>query len=981
MQKAPLGNSALSRKKAIVDEVALDTQTKNGAGPKKRRVSEEGDSKPVMAKESDWAPLQDATPAKDMHPPQTPVSNMKLRRALFSPVNDLPQTPSDAKRTAKKVAPLDVNREPIKVFLRVRPLNRDETSRGDTICISACEDPCAINIRAPKESKNNGEENRFTFTGVLNEKTSQQEVFQVAALPIVRSLLEGHNGLLFSYGITNAGKTFTIGGTKIDPGILPRTLDVIFNSIASDSTLTPKAKTPFRGAKKLPGDLEYSTSEYDISSVSDMEEEFPKFHETTKISTNPNSKYALMISYFEIYNEKVYDLLDEAILDPSKRQFLKLKEAKNGVIFVDQLKEFRVSSSDEAQKLIIRGQRNRQVANTQLNHDSSRSHSVIEIKLIEVPKNISKEEVKANSSLIRLHKLSIVDLAGSERNRRTKTTGAALKEAANINTSLMTFGRCIEALRYNQMHPSQTRPVPFRDSKLTRLFQEFFGGSSSAKATMIVNASPGSSDYDETIQVLRFSAMAKEMTLAQTSKLDTGRNHYPMSAKKGGMESGIQAVEADAIDMHTILEAEEARVRFEMGKEVAERISIMEADWKKRLDRDKKNQEETFNKKYQALLNMYNERESEVIQSKTNVADKTELREEVNRLERELERLEKELEEAHKVKVESQAAALEISMKESQWEEKKRELEERCAELMEQLEEERRETQKVAAENSELKARLNELMVKTSTPKKSRSPFSSLGKDKGSKVLYSMNEGGVDAGLPPMPNGKRMTTPTKKELKKHQKYALIQQSPGSSASSYSSVQMITADVEKSLTGDGVSVTFTQVEDVHVTPKAQRTASGSSFNSVQSFTSPENPSQSELMSSTFDSEETPITPPEASRNPDDYTVFDPLKGNNKSDEESDAESPSEKKKDKKKKGGRILSRILGKDKEEKDTVVNKENNGASAKIRRKLYTAQDEALDGSSSEEDKKTKKGAFSTTGKTPIAKRLRSRTAKAAIR
>lgn len=86
------------------------------------------------------------------------------------------------------------------------------------------------------------------------------------------------------------------------------------------------------------------------------------------------------------------------------------------------------------------------------------------------------------------------------------------------------------------------------------------------------------------------------------------------------------------------------------------------------------------------------------------------------------------------MKVESQAAALEISMKESQWEEKKRELEERCAELMEQLEEERRETQKVAAENSELKARLNELMVKTSTPKKSRSPFSSLGKDKGSKV-------------------------------------------------------------------------------------------------------------------------------------------------------------------------------------------------------------------------------------------------------
>jgi 3D (Asp-Asp-Asp) domain-containing protein len=135
-------------------------------------------------------------------------------------------------------------------------------------------------------------------------------------------------------------------------------------------------------------------------------------------------------------------------------------------VYVKDLTEKPMTGLEDAQNILAAGQKNRQVAQTSLNQDSSRSHSVFTIKLIRVPKDKDKEAIAKDPSLIKYNKLSIVDLAGSERAKRTQNDGARLKEAASINTSLMTFGRCLEILRWNQKNGKQNPQGTFL---LTRL--------------------------------------------------------------------------------------------------------------------------------------------------------------------------------------------------------------------------------------------------------------------------------------------------------------------------------------------------------------------------------------------------------------------------------------------------------------------------------------------------------------------------------
>ena len=264
-------------------------------------------------------------------------------------------------------------------------------------------------------------------------------------MPLVESFFKGTNGLLFAYGITNAGKTYTISGTKTDGGILPRIFNTLFQNInnANNKNATNKS-----GKMMRESDFDYSSSEFDvssISSISDIEED-----NKNKTMLDSNYHYGVWISYLEIYNERIFDLLEEQTTDNGKREMLKLNEDKAGHVFVKGLKEVNITSAQEGQDLITKCSKNRQVANTMLNQDSSRSHSVIVFKLV----TYLKDEKSNRKELIKYNKLSIIDLAGSERNNRTKTTGTRLKEASNINTSLMTFGRCLQALRWNQQHPN-----------------------------------------------------------------------------------------------------------------------------------------------------------------------------------------------------------------------------------------------------------------------------------------------------------------------------------------------------------------------------------------------------------------------------------------------------------------------------------------------------------------------------------------------
>jgi hypothetical protein len=349
-------------------------------------------------------------------------------------------------------------REPIRVYCRVKPAPTHEMScadvtNGNTILLRAPQSDSSHTASADNEKADS-----FSFTGAFSNNFSQEDVYAVTAQPLVDSLFEGRNCLLFSYGPTNSGKTYTIEGDDANPGVLPRVLDEVFT----------RSK-----------DVEQRT---------------------------PGTSIFIWATYLEVYNENVYDLLGA---NADSRIPMKIKE-ENGNVVVKGLREIQIRSLKEAQKILQYGQANRQTAETNVNLDSSRSHSIFNIRLVIQMKRDFDNGGSETTELC--PKFSIVDLAGSERSSRSQTTGLRLKEASNINVSLMTLGRCLEALKWNCDHPhSQPHIVPFRQSKLTRIFQQWFVAQS--RMVMLVNVSAAAADFDEMTHALRYGAIAKNIVI------------------------------------------------------------------------------------------------------------------------------------------------------------------------------------------------------------------------------------------------------------------------------------------------------------------------------------------------------------------------------------------------------------------------------------------------------------------------------------
>ncbi|CAH8642689.1 unnamed protein product [Heterobilharzia americana] len=197
-----------------------------------------------------------------------------------------------------------------------------------------------------------------------------------------------------------------------------------------------------------------------------------------------------------------------------RRTSLELRTDKNGNLFVKGVKWYPICSPEEGLRLVAIGRQCQKVASTRLNQASSRSHSILFIKAVRVAD-------KSNPNFARVSTLMFCDLAGSERTVKAATAGQVLRirEAGNINSSLLTLGRCIEAVRYNQVHPDNPKLVPYRDSKLTRLFQGFFTGQ--GRACMIVNASPNPELFGETLHALRFAALAKQVIVEANPVTET----------------------------------------------------------------------------------------------------------------------------------------------------------------------------------------------------------------------------------------------------------------------------------------------------------------------------------------------------------------------------------------------------------------------------------------------------------------------------
>ncbi|XP_009072891.1 PREDICTED: kinesin-like protein KIF20B [Acanthisitta chloris] len=413
----------------------------------------------------------------------------------------------------------------IQVCLRIRPLTPLERENGSQDWISL-EDSTDIILKPPQSylsrlsEKTAGQ--KFTFSRVFGPETTQEEFFEGTMKQPVQDFLDGYNRLVFTYGVTNAGKTYTFQGTEDDVGILPRTMDMLFKSIqgklypAMDikphrcrdyvkltESQVREETTIKNSLLRLIKEADHQISSNSKAPVDSKDLEDLSNNLEQSITTERNFiKFSVWISFFEIYNECFYDLL-VPISNDKKRKTLRLAQDIKGCSFVKDLQWIQISDSKEAFRLLKLGLKHQSIACTKLNNSSSRSHSIFTVKLLKI-------EDSGTPRVTRVNELSLCDLAGSERYTKTRNEGDRLKESGNINSSLLTLGKCINALKNSQQSKLQQH-IPFRESKLTHFLQGFFSGK--GKVFMIVNISLCASAYDETLNVLRFSAIAQKVSV------------------------------------------------------------------------------------------------------------------------------------------------------------------------------------------------------------------------------------------------------------------------------------------------------------------------------------------------------------------------------------------------------------------------------------------------------------------------------------
>ncbi|KAM6441663.1 kinesin-like protein KIF20B isoform 2-T2 [Liasis olivaceus] len=460
--------------------------------------------------------------AVELSPRTGPVDASDIKKNLYG---DFSSSSNVSQRESLE------SKERIHVCLRVRPFLELEKEHDAQECVSVV-DSTSIILKAPKSSKTFrlSEKNlrqmvqKFTFSQVFGPKTTQEELFDRAVKQPVLDFLRGHSRLVFTYGVTNAGKTYTYQGTDEDSGILPRALDVVFKSIQSklypDMNLKPHrcrdhkklSKEEVREEMSVKNSLLRLLKEVDCQSNSSRttdnceDMKGPEKEDQSNLEEERDVKFSIWVSFCEIYNECIYDLL-LPISNDKRRKMLRLAQDIKGYSYVKDLQWIQVSNSKEAYKLVKLGLKHQSSASTKLNANSSRSHSIFTVKMLKIDSETTR--------VMQVNELFLCDLAGSERCTRTCNEGERLKESGNINTSLLILGKCISALKTNQQSKLQQH-IPFRESKLTHFFQGFFSGK--GKVCMIVNVSKSPSAYDETLNVLKFSAIAQKVMVLDPSE-------------------------------------------------------------------------------------------------------------------------------------------------------------------------------------------------------------------------------------------------------------------------------------------------------------------------------------------------------------------------------------------------------------------------------------------------------------------------------
>ncbi|GBF92416.1 hypothetical protein Rsub_04520 [Raphidocelis subcapitata] len=379
---------------------------------------------------------------------------------------------------------------------------------------------------------------RFTFDHVYDQDSSQEDVYNQSARQLVHSTLQGYNAAIIAYGQTGTGKTYTMEGDLEGPlrGIIPRSIEDIFGQIQNDP--------------------------------------------------EPSSRYLVRLSYLQIYNEVISDLLKP------ERTNLVIREDRRRGVFVDGLSEWVVRSPREVYELMMRGAEQRATGATKMNEVSSRSHAVC-IIIVEKCSGGAGSEAASQDALmgrppawatgkggaaappteqsIRVGKLNLVDLAGSERVHITGATGKRLEESKKINASLSALGNVIAALtdRKDRQH------IPYRDSKLTRILEDSLGGN--CKTTMMCMVSPALEAFAESLSTLKFANRAKNIKNQAVVNEDLDQRtllrKYERELRK--LRAELQRRSKELVDKRRLLEVEEQKRQAEHEK--LEVLKVLEA--------------------------------------------------------------------------------------------------------------------------------------------------------------------------------------------------------------------------------------------------------------------------------------------------------------------------------------------------------------------------------------------------------------------
>ncbi|BFI24691.1 centromeric protein E [Marchantia polymorpha subsp. ruderalis] len=335
--------------------------------------------------------------------------------------------------TSERADFLNRAKENVSVTVRFRPLNSREIQRGDEVAWYADGD---TTVRSEYNAAT-----AYAFDRVFGPATTTRGVYDIAAQHVVGGAMEGVNGTVFAYGVTSSGKTHTMHGDQKSPGIIPLAVKDVFSIIQE----------------------------------------------------TPGREFLLRVSYLEIYNEVINDLLDPA------GQNLRVREDAQGT-YVEGIKEEVVLSPAHALSLIAAGEEHRHVGSNNFNLLSSRSHTIFTLTV-----ESSARGEGYNEEDVTLSQLNLIDLAGSE-SSKTETTGLRRKEGSYINKSLLTLGTVIAKLS-----EGKASHIPYRDSKLTRLLQSSLSGH--GRISLICTITPASSNNEETHNTLKFAHRAKRVEI------------------------------------------------------------------------------------------------------------------------------------------------------------------------------------------------------------------------------------------------------------------------------------------------------------------------------------------------------------------------------------------------------------------------------------------------------------------------------------